>query len=81
MSGYEIGCVAVGDLSTNCYVVKNKETGDACVIDPGDNLTLIQDLLHRMEAKCRVILTIFWQWAICAVIALPFASTKRMPIC
>ena len=56
MSEYEIGCVAVGDLSTNCYVVKKKDTGDACVIDPGDNLTLIQDLLHRMEAKCRLIL-------------------------
>ena len=38
MSEYEIGCVAVGDLSTNCYVVKKKDTGDACVIDPGDNM-------------------------------------------
>ena len=75
MSGYEIGRVAVGDLSTNCYVVKNKETGDACVIDPGDNLTLIQDLLHRMDAKCRLILLT------CAVTALPFAFTNRTHIC
>jgi glyoxylase-like metal-dependent hydrolase (beta-lactamase superfamily II) len=79
MSGYEIGCVAVGDLSTNCYVVKDKETGDACVIDPGDNLTLIQDLLHRMEAKCRLILLTHGHFD--HILAVGNLRSDRAPVC
>ncbi len=56
MGAYQILRVVVGVLSTNCYVVKDTSTGNACVIDPGDNLTLIQDALHRMDARCRLIL-------------------------
>lgn len=56
MGDYQIERVAVGMLSTNCYLVKDRKTGDACVIDPGDNLTLIQDALHRIHARCRLIL-------------------------
>lgn len=79
MSGYEIGRVTVGMLSTNCYVVKNKETGDACVIDPGDNLTLIQDLLHRMEAKCRLILLTHGHFD--HILALGDLRSDRAPVC
>ena len=79
MSEYEIGCVAVGDLSTNCYVVKKKDTGDACVIDPGDNLTLIQDLLHRMEAKCRLILLTHGHFD--HILAVEHLRSERAPVC
>lgn len=79
MSGYEIGRVAVGDLSTNCYVVKNKETGDACVIDPGDNLTLIQDLLHRMDTQCRLILLTHGHFD--HILAVGDLRSERAPVC
>ena len=53
---YSIEKVVVGTMETNCYIVKDKTTGDAAVIDPGDNAIMIQDALHRMDAKMRVIL-------------------------
>ncbi|MBO4278034.1 MAG: MBL fold metallo-hydrolase [Clostridia bacterium] len=48
--------IPVGTLGTNCYVLKNPGTRDAIVIDPGADLTLIQDALFRMDAVCRLIL-------------------------
>lgn len=48
--------VPVGTLNTNCYIVKNPDTRDAIVIDPGSDLTVIQDALHRADAVCRLIL-------------------------
>ncbi|MBR0231844.1 MAG: MBL fold metallo-hydrolase [Clostridia bacterium] len=48
--------IPVGTLGTNCYVLKNPGSRDAIVIDPGADLTLIQDALHRMDAVCRLIL-------------------------
>ncbi len=48
--------VPVGSLNTNCYILKNPETRDAIVIDPGADLTVIQDALHRADAVCRLIL-------------------------
>ena len=56
MGDYSIRRVVVGDMETNCYIVKNRNSSDACVIDPGGNLTMIQDALHQMGAKCRLIL-------------------------
>ena len=48
--------VEVGMLHTNCYILKNPDTRDAIVIDPGGDLTVIQDALHRADAVCRLIL-------------------------
>ncbi len=48
--------VPVGTLGTNCYIVKDADTRDAVVIDPGADLTVIQDALHRADAVCRLIL-------------------------
>ena len=48
--------VPVGTLNTNCYIVKSPDTRDAIVIDPGSDLTVIQDALHRADAVCRLIL-------------------------
>ncbi len=48
--------VPVGNLGTNCYIVKYSDCRDAVVIDPGADLTVIQDALHRADAVCRLIL-------------------------
>ena len=48
--------VEVGALHTNCYIVKSPDKRDAVVIDPGGDLTVIQDALHRADAVCRLIL-------------------------
>ena len=48
--------VVVGRLDTNCYILKRADSRDAIVIDPGGDLTLIQDALFRMDAVCRLIL-------------------------
>ena len=48
--------VEVGALHTNCYIVKSPDSRDAVVIDPGADLTVIQDALHRADAVCRLIL-------------------------
>lgn len=79
MDGYTIERVVVGTLSTNCYVVKNDQTGDACVIDPGDNLTLIQDALHRLHARCRLILLTHGHFD--HVLAVGDLRSDRVPVC
>ena len=56
MGDYLIRRVVVGDMETNCYIVQNRRSRDAAVIDPGGNLTMIQDALHKMSARCRLIL-------------------------
>ncbi len=48
--------VTVGQMSTNCYIIKKDGCRDAVIIDPGADTTVIQDALHRMEASCRLIL-------------------------
>ncbi|MBQ0110037.1 MAG: MBL fold metallo-hydrolase [Clostridiales bacterium] len=48
--------VKVGILSTNCYILKYPDKRDAIVIDPGADLTVIQDALHKADAVCRLIL-------------------------
>lgn len=53
---YIVGKVTVGHLDTNCYIIKKQDCRDAVVIDPGADVTVIQDALHRMEASCRLIL-------------------------
>lgn len=79
MTDYEIRRVTVGTLSTNCYIIANKETGDACVIDPGDNLTLIQDALHRMKAHCRLILLTHGHFD--HILAVGDLRSERAPVC
>ena len=46
----------VGDLSTNCYVVSSRQSGEAIIIDPGIDLSLEADPIfdYVMQAALKV---------------------------
>jgi glyoxylase-like metal-dependent hydrolase (beta-lactamase superfamily II) len=46
----------VGPLETNCYVVSDSETGDACVIDPGADAETIKRYIRRNGLNLRFVI-------------------------
>ncbi len=44
----------VGILACNCYILGDETTGEALVIDPGDEVERVQEILtrHRLQPKC-----------------------------
>lgn len=44
----------VGMLACNCYILGDETTGEALVIDPGDEVERVQEILtrHRLQPKC-----------------------------
>lgn len=56
MSDFIIERIEVGQMHTNCYIIKQKNSRNAAVIDPGGDLTVIKDVLFRLNATCHVIL-------------------------
>ena len=56
MAHYELKTLKVGFLATNCYILKNRDTGAAVVIDPGADGTYIKSELREMDARLRLIL-------------------------
>lgn len=57
----------VGSVFTNCYFLKNKETEEMLIVDPGDNADRIEQKVLEMQGRpvaillTHVILTIFLQ--------------------
>lgn len=45
----------VGMLACNCTVIGDEETGEAIVIDPGDNIAFVQQLLLRRKLRVKYI--------------------------
>lgn len=41
----------VGSVSTNCYLLKNKETGEMLIVDPGDNADRIEQKILEMQGR------------------------------
>ncbi|OGO90713.1 MAG: hypothetical protein A2Y17_03130 [Clostridiales bacterium GWF2_38_85] len=56
MINYKLKTLKVGFLKTNCYIFQDNDTGNAMVIDPGDNGIYIKSILRDMDARCRLIL-------------------------
>ena len=46
----------LGSVSTNCYLLKNKETGELLIIDPADHAEIISSKIKEMQAEPKAIL-------------------------
>ena len=46
----------LGSVSTNCYLLKNKETGELLIIDPADHAEVILSKIKEMQAHPAAIL-------------------------
>jgi hydroxyacylglutathione hydrolase len=51
----DIDWLAVGPLQTNCYVISDKQTLDAIVVDPGDEADKILRLIGQKKLKVLMI--------------------------
>lgn len=53
MGRIEIKKLVLGSVSTNCYIIWNKETKEALIVDPADNAATIGDFIatERLELK------------------------------
>lgn len=56
MAPYSIKILPVGQLSTNCYVVWDRGTLDAMIIDPGDDAEYISETLTKLKVYPRCII-------------------------
>ena len=52
MAELEVKLYQLGDLGTNCYIVSNKETKEAIVVDPADNADFIYRNLTDAGLAC-----------------------------
>ncbi|HPE94480.1 MAG TPA: MBL fold metallo-hydrolase [Bacillota bacterium] len=56
MERYKVIALKVGFLETNCYIVRDTESGCCCVIDPGADAALIKSTMRELDTKCTLIL-------------------------
>lgn len=76
---YRVKRVVVGDLNTNCYIIKQDDTRAAVVIDPGDDAILIKSELHEMDAYPAVILLTHGHFD--HILALDELRTEKTVVC
>ena len=51
MGKLELQQCVLGPVYTNCYIAKNKETGEALIIDPADSPSKIELKVNAMGAR------------------------------
>ena len=51
MGKLELQQMVLGPVYTNCYIAKNKETGEALIIDPADSPSKIELKVNAMGAE------------------------------
>lgn len=56
MANAQIEWMVLGMVSTNTYLVKNKDTGELLIIDPADAARSIQEKIRQMEGRPAAIL-------------------------
>lgn len=61
--------IVVGPIQENCYLIKNEETGEGIIIDPGDEALKIMEAVKKAGIKKirpslspTVMVTIFQLW-------------------
>ena len=54
--------LATGPLMVNCYILGDKSTGQAVVIDPGGNVPDIQAILQRHSLRLETIINTHGHW-------------------
>lgn len=53
MKKLELQKCIVGSVYTNCYFLKNKETGELLIVDPGDAADMIGRKVSEAGKTCR----------------------------
>lgn len=56
MKNLDLQKCILGPVMTNCYFLKNKETGELLIVDPADQPRVIIDKIKEMQAKPAAIL-------------------------
>ena len=51
MKNLELQKCILGPVYTNCYLLKNKETGELIIVDPADCPEKIEMKISRMNGK------------------------------
>ena len=47
-----IQCLQVGEIGTNCYLVRDEASHEAAVIDPGGEAPAVLEALEGAEGRC-----------------------------
>ena len=55
MAGVILECLAVGPLEANCYIITDTDSGEALVIDPGDDYAKIQQSVSKAGASVKYV--------------------------
>ncbi|WP_274422649.1 MBL fold metallo-hydrolase [Blautia sp. XA-2221] len=56
MKNSELQICVLGSVSTNCYLLKNKNTGEVLIVDPADQAQEIFSKVKEMQAKPAAVL-------------------------
>ena len=56
MKNSELQTCVLGSVSTNCYLLKNKNTGELLIVDPADHA---QEIFSRIREMQRSLLQFF----------------------
>ncbi len=76
---YTVKRIVVGELATNCYIIKQSNSRNAVVIDPGDDAILIKSTLLDMDAYPAVILLTHGHFD--HILALDELRTEKSIVC
>ena len=52
MGKLELQQMVLGPVYTNCYFLKNKETGETLIVDPADTRKYLVDAFELLYTKC-----------------------------
>ena len=72
-------CMTLGMVETNCYLVWNKESKEALLIDPADSAPQIEKVIRERELTLKALLLTHGHFD--HVLARPFMcrSAQRLP--